>query len=128
MSTDWRSRLNEVIKQDGRSLRAISAATEGVGENYLQQMLKDQKDPGFTRLARILANMGPEATVYVTSGLALDPEEHLRVALVGYGITDDEDLKTALNVARRLSGRKNVDTQESSQLRGQLQHESPRRE
>lgn len=114
MSNDWRTRLQEVIKRDGRSLRAITSATEGVGENYVQQVLKDEKDPGFTRLAKVLATLGPEATVYVTSGMILDPEEHLRVALVGYGITDTEHLKTALNVARTLSGRKVGGKSESS--------------
>lgn|SRR5690606_31615032 len=104
MLSDWRDRLKRVIREDGRSLRAISAAAN-VGENYLQQVLKDEKDPGFTRLARVLSVLGPEATVYVASGAALDPEQHLRVALVAFGITDSEHMNTVLTVARTLSGR-----------------------
>ena len=72
MSNDWRERLKQAIKDDGRSLRAISAAADKVGENYLQQMLKDEKDPGFSRLSRVLAELGPAATVFVTSGVRLD--------------------------------------------------------
>lgn len=37
-----------------------------------QQMLKDEKDPGFSRLSRVLAELGPAATVFVTSGVRLD--------------------------------------------------------
>lgn len=103
MSDDWRERLREVLKSDGRSMRAISAAAQ-VGENYLQQMLKDEKDPGFSRLARVLSALGPEATVYVASAGSLDPEMHLRVALIAYGVTDDENLRTALLLAKKLSG------------------------
>lgn len=114
MSNDWRSRLREVIKRDGRSLRAISAATDGVGENYLQQMLKDEKDPGFSRLARVLAVLGPEATVYIISGTTLDPEQHLRVALVAAGMKDDRDMATVLGVARRLIDRTGAGTQEQN--------------
>lgn len=127
MSTDWRERLKRVIKDDGRSLRALSAEA-AVGENYLQQMLKDEKDPGFTRLAKILSVLGPEATVYVTSGAALDPEMHLRVALVAYGVTDEGDLTTALNVVRKLTAPKTDDTPGPSLSRGQPQPASPRRE
>ena len=82
MDNEWRERLKEMIEADGRSLRAISKAA-GFGENYVQQMLKDQKEPTFPRLARILSVLGSGATLYVTSGLRLTPEaeQFLRLAL-----------------------------------------------
>lgn len=71
-----------MIEADGRSLRAISMAA-GYGENYVQQMLKNRKQPSFPRLAKVLSVLGSSATLYVTSGLRLTPEaeQFLRLAL-----------------------------------------------
>lgn len=82
MDNEWRARLEEMIAEDGRSLRAISKAA-GYGENYVQQMLKDKKQPSFPRLARVLKVLGSGATLYVTSGLRLtaEAEQFLRLAL-----------------------------------------------
>lgn len=89
MEDQWRTRLKEVVEADGRSLRAISQAA-GFGENYLQQMLKDQKDPSFTKLAKVLSELGPNATFYVTSGMKPDPDRQLRATLLAYGVDRDE--------------------------------------
>lgn len=89
MEDEWRVRLNEVVRDDGRSLRALSLAA-GFGENYVQQMLKDKKDPSFTKLAKVLAVLGPTATFYVTSGLRPDPERQLRSMLLAFGVDGDE--------------------------------------
>lgn len=82
MDDTWRARLEEVLAADGRSMRAISLAA-GFGPNFVQQMLKDRKDPSFPRLARVLSVLGTGATLYVTSGLRLSPEVEtfLRIAL-----------------------------------------------
>lgn len=71
-----------MVKADGRSLRAISQAA-GYGENYLQQMLKDKKQPSFPRLARVLSVLGSGPALYVTTGMRLTPEalRFLRLAL-----------------------------------------------
>ncbi|MGF6253814.1 helix-turn-helix domain-containing protein [Ensifer sp. LBL] len=89
MENDWRSRLREMIEADGRSKRAISQAV-GFGENYVQQVLKDEKDPSFTRLAKLLSELGPRATVYVISGVLGDPHGQLQSALLAYGIDRDD--------------------------------------
>lgn len=79
---DWRSRLMEAVQRDGRSMRAISIAA-GHGPNYLQQVLRDQKDPGFGRVARILDVMGTSTMLYVISGTEITDEdaEMLRIVL-----------------------------------------------
>jgi transcriptional regulator with XRE-family HTH domain len=89
MEDGWRNRLREMIDADGRSKRAISQAV-GFGENYVQQVMKDEKDPSFTRLAKLLSELGPRATVYVISGALGDPQAQLRSALLAYGIDRDE--------------------------------------
>jgi len=81
MDNQWRERLKEVIEADGRSLRAISMAA-GYGENYVQQMLKNKKQPSFPRLAKVLSVLGASATLYVTSGLRLTPEAEQFLRLV----------------------------------------------
>lgn len=125
MSDDWRDRLREVIKEDGRSLRAISAAAEGVGENYLQQMLKDEKDPTFPRLARVLSVLGPDATVYVTSGIRLGAPDQLRSILSAYGIGGN-DLNVIMGVIGRFSGKTIAGIPEQTQSLDQLQPASLR--
>lgn len=96
MENEWRSRLKEMIDADGRSLRAISKAA-GFGENYVQQMLKDKKQPTFPKLARVLGVLGSVATLYVTTGLRLTPEAErfLRLAL-GLDEKSQKDVRDAL--------------------------------
>lgn len=82
MKNEWIDRLRECVDRDGRSMRAISIAS-GNGQNWLQQVLKDGKDPGFARLARLLDSLGAGATLYVISGTRLDERdaELLRILL-----------------------------------------------
>jgi lambda repressor-like predicted transcriptional regulator len=100
MSKDWRARLIEMIEKDGRSLRAISAAAPGVGENYLQQMLKNEKEPTFPRLASVLSVLGPDAAVYVTTGIRLGTQDQLRATLAANGMPPNE-LETVLSIIQR---------------------------
>lgn len=82
ISDEWRNRLKQAIARDGRSLRAISAAS-GNGQNFLQQVFKDEKDPGFSRMARVLDELGAGAMLYVISGNEMTNEdaEMLRIVL-----------------------------------------------
>lgn len=98
MENGWRDRLKDMIEADGRSKRAISQAV-GFGENYVQQVLKDEKDPSFSRLAKLLAELGPRATVYVISGALGDPQTQLRSALLAYGV-DRDDLPAVMKAIR----------------------------
>jgi len=127
MSNDWRTRLKEVIEKDGRSLRAISAAADGVGENYLQQMLKDKKEPTFPRLAAILSVLGPDATVYVTSGIRLGTPDQIRGTLLANGMPPQE-LETVLGIIRRFMIPESAARSEQTQSRDQSQPASRRHE
>lgn len=94
MSEGWKERLREMVEADGRSKRAIGKAT-GYGENYVQQMLKDDKEPSFTRLAKVLSVLGPRATIYVISGALNDTGAQLRSALLAHGV-DHTDLPAVM--------------------------------
>lgn len=74
MSSGWLERLKECVDRDPRSMRAISIAS-GNGQNWLQQLFKDGKDPGFGRLAKLLDQLGTGATLYVISGTKLDERD-----------------------------------------------------
>lgn len=82
MNDEWLDRLLECVKRDGRSMRAISVAA-GNGPNWLQQVFKDKKDPGFNRLAKTLDVLGTGAILYVITGTKLgeDDAELLRILL-----------------------------------------------
>ena len=86
MGNGWRERLREAIAESGQSKRALSQAT-GFGENYVQQLLKDEKDPSFPRLAKLLSILGASATLYVILGMKSSKEEaQLRSALISHGV------------------------------------------
>lgn len=82
MDQKWRERLAEAIQADGRSLRELSRAA-GVGENYVQQLLHEAKDPRFQKLQDVLQALGSAATIYVILGFRInsDAESFLREAL-----------------------------------------------
>ena len=82
MSEEWFDRLEECIARDKRSLRALSRDM-GAGPNYVQQLLRDRKDPGFTKLSRLLNELGSGAALYVISGRNLTDQdaEFFEVAL-----------------------------------------------
>lgn len=124
MENDWRSRLQEMIASDGRSLRAISKAA-GYGENYLQQMIKDEKQPTFPRLAKVLSTLGPEATIYVTSGLRLASLD-LRAALLAHGV-DRSQLDLAIGVIENFVPKADAEKSARSPSRDRPEPANPRR-
>lgn len=126
MSKDWRARLIEMIEKDGRSLRAISAAAPGVGENYLQQMLKNEKEPTFPRLASVLSVLGPDAAVYVTTGIRLGTQDQLRATLTANGMPPNE-LETVLSIIQRFMPAASGEKSAHSQSRDLLPPAIPRR-
>ena len=69
----WFDRLKEEVESatdaDGkpRSLRDLSREMEA-GVNYVQQMLRDRKDPGAERLVKLLNVLGQESAIYVITG------------------------------------------------------------
>lgn len=68
MESEWFLRLKQILEHDPRSKRAISIAA-GRGPNFVQQMLKDGKEPGADKLASILAAYPPEIRYYVLTGI-----------------------------------------------------------
>ena len=82
MSETWFDRLEKAVKRDGRALRVISKEAR-CGENFLQQLLKDRKEPGVERFMAILNVLGTASTIYVLTGREFteDDEAFIRVAL-----------------------------------------------
>lgn len=99
--SEWRERLKECIEKDGRSLRSLSLAAKH-GPNFVQQLLKNEKDPGFQKLADLLSVLGADATVYVTTGVRLGTPDQLRATLEANGLPKNE-LATVLEIIRRFT-------------------------
>lgn len=81
MTKNWFIRLREAIEADPRKMRQISREA-GFGVNYVQQMLRDEKEPGTDHLARLLEVLGQRSALYVLMGVQVseDDEEFLRIA------------------------------------------------
>jgi transcriptional regulator with XRE-family HTH domain len=125
MENEWRERLKEAINESGKSLRSLSQAT-GFGENYVQQLLKDEKDPAFPRLAKLLSLLGANATLYVMLGIKPDTESQLRSALLAYGV-DQSQLKLLLPLISKFVPASEA-LPEQNPRDDQSQPASPRRE
>lgn len=69
MDDKWFDRLLDAVRRDGRDMKAISAAA-GLGENYVQQMVKDRKKPKINTLVRLLKALGRADTLYIITGTA----------------------------------------------------------
>lgn len=67
MDDKWFDRLLDAVRHDGRDMKTISAAA-GLGENYVQQMLKDRKKPKINTLVRLLKALGRADTLYIITG------------------------------------------------------------
>ena len=74
MEKNWYSRLLEAIEADPRSLKRLSADI-GHGPNYIQQMIKNGKEPGSDKLAKLLDELGQEAALYVMTGVRIVPAD-----------------------------------------------------
>lgn len=70
MKNIWLERLIELVEKDQRSFRELSKAA-GCGPNFVQQLIKDRKDPRASQLERLLQALGPGADLYVLTGLQL---------------------------------------------------------
>ena len=82
MDKNWFPRLVEVIEADKRSKRDISLAAK-FGPNYVQQMIKNGKQPTMDNFLDLLDVLGLAHTFYILTGIEFGPEdeEFLRIAL-----------------------------------------------
>lgn len=67
MDDAWFNRLLTAVERDGRDMKAISLAA-GLGENYVQQMIKQRKLPKVGTLVRLLETLGRADTLYIITG------------------------------------------------------------
>jgi len=116
MNDGWFQRLVELIDADGRSYRELSRDAK-CGPNFVQQMIKDGKDPRASQLNRLFEALGPGADVYVMSGLRLSPEglEFLRVV----SALDDGARRDAFAVLKRMEGSSSEQEQLPSERAGE---------
>lgn len=71
MRENWYPRLIEMIEADSRSLAQLSALL-GRGQNYVQQMIRNDKEPGADKVAKLLEVLGSDAALYVMTGIKID--------------------------------------------------------
>lgn len=67
MDDRWFDRLIEAVKRDGRDMKRISLSA-GLGENYVQQMIRDSKKPKIDTLVKLLQELGRADTLYIVTG------------------------------------------------------------
>lgn len=99
MKETWLDRLHIALKKDSRSLRAISIEA-GCGPNFLQQMIKDGKEPGTDRLARILDVLGRDTSLYVLTGINMTEEDREFLEIITHmnGPVKDDALRLLRSV------------------------------
>ena len=92
MKADVLLRLKEAVAADPRSLRQLSLDA-GLGENYVQQMLRDGKDPTVDKLEALLETLGKGDMFYVLTGLRVRPQDLSFLQLV---LSAPESLRGAI--------------------------------
>jgi transcriptional regulator with XRE-family HTH domain len=92
-------RLIKALEADGRDMKAISRAA-GCGENYVQQLIKNRKEPGIERLSRLLTTLGSVSTLYVITGVEMSPQDE-QLLTVASRLTADQKM-AAIDFFRKL--------------------------
>lgn len=87
MDDRWFDRLLEAVSRDGRDMKAISRAAK-LGENYVQQMVKDRKVPKIDSLVKLLQALGRADTLYIITGTEFTAEDR-RLLEVASALDDD---------------------------------------
>ena len=109
MQEEWFLRLETLIAEDGRSYRKLSEDA-GCGANFVQQLLKNRKDPRASQLSKLLKALGPSAASYVITGFKLnDSDVHF---LETINSLDHSGKEAALLVLQRMQSQ--VSSQEQS--------------
>lgn len=87
MDNGWFDRLVDAILRDGRDMKAISLAA-GLGQNYVQQMVKDRKKPKIDTLVRLLNELGRADTLWIITGQEFTDEDR-RLLEIAASLEDD---------------------------------------
>ncbi|NSY17227.1 hypothetical protein [Neorhizobium sp. AL 9.2.2] len=103
MKEGWYERLVDLIEADPRDYKVISQAAK-LGQNYVQQMVKDGKQPTIDRFLAIMSALGSHHIMYVLTGeRKAEPQEPvvaLRSAMLAYGV-DRSQLTLAVSIVDR---------------------------
>lgn len=104
MKTGALDRLITAIQADGRDFKALSLAA-GLGQNYVQQLVKDRKEPTLERLAAVLTVLGRASALYVITGVEMTAEDEqlLQVATT----LSDEQKRSAIHFFQTLQDSSN---------------------
>lgn len=70
MEKKWFERLKQVIERSDKSKRQLSMGA-GFGPNWVQQMIKDEKEPGADKLTRLLDQFSRADAIYVLTGMRI---------------------------------------------------------
>lgn len=92
MENDWFTRLSALIEADGRDKKAISLKA-GLGQNFLQQMLKDKKRPNIENFMKIIDVLGHTNAIYVLTGIKIDPRD---LEFLNFFVTISEKKREAI--------------------------------
>lgn len=76
---EWRGRLLDAVKADGRSDRAISL-TAGLGPNFVNELRNQTKEPGVNKVVRLAHTLGLSLS-FVFSGADLSAQVEADLAL-----------------------------------------------
>lgn len=113
MKDEWFHRLERLISEDGRSFRQLSEAAN-CGPNFVQQLLKTRKDPRASQLSRLLEALGPEATLYVTTGIRMSEDDLTFLQLVSS--LDAGARRDAVALLQRLASLPTAEQQDRGEL------------
>ncbi|MBT0779574.1 helix-turn-helix domain-containing protein [Paracoccus sp. pheM1] len=122
MEKNWYARLLEVIEADPRSYKRLSEDI-GHGQNYVQQMITNKKEPGSDKLAKLLDALGQDAALYVMTGVRANAQtiEYLNLLAVAPVDLRQSTLDLLSKLGREMQGQREDDQEQFPAEQGQDQ-------
>lgn len=87
MDDKWFDRLLEAVERDERDMKKLSLDAK-LGENYVQQMVRNRKTPKIDSLVKLLSALGRADTLYIITGTEFSAEDR-RLLEVAAALDDD---------------------------------------
>ena len=87
MDDKWFDRLLEAVERDERDMKTLSVDAR-LGENYVQQMVKNRKVPKIDSLVKLLSALGRADTLYIITGTQFTAEDR-RLLEVAAALDDE---------------------------------------